>query len=301
MLLSSDDLTSETSASLKATDARAVHIRKYLSFAPRLRVGVEGRYIHDEATAILKPDGGVCVSLPSHGRRTATRANVVLVVAMQRPKVMARVLEAAAGLGVTGVIVVAAANVEKSYWECKLFREGEKPERGGEARQTGREGENASNEDGNYAARRQVDGLERVRNRLVTGVQQGAVDVSLPWVELRRDGISGAVACTDEVGGLSWGGRKDWKRVVAHPYGQHVCVTSVGPRGGENDGMVVAIGPEGGWTEMEVEELSRFGFVRVALGSRVLRSETAVVVALGLAHESLRIAQGEAEQHRLYQ
>lgn len=41
----------------------------------------------------------------------------------------------------------------------------------------------------------------------------------------------------------------------------------------------VAIGPEGGWTEAEARELGELGCRRVWLGERVLRVETAAVVA----------------------
>ena len=43
---------------------------------------------------------------------------------------------------------------------------------------------------------------------------------------------------------------------------------------------LLAIGPEGGWTDDEVELLEERGFRRVSLGPRILRTETAVVVML---------------------
>lgn len=55
---------------------------------------------------------------------------------------------------------------------------------------------------------------------------------------------------------------------------------------GEQDGgelsIVIAIGPEGGWTEREVEKAIEFGFEAVSLGSRILRAVTAPIVALSL-------------------
>ncbi|MEG5036295.1 RsmE family RNA methyltransferase [Microcoleus sp. AT3-D2] len=46
--------------------------------------------------------------------------------------------------------------------------------------------------------------------------------------------------------------------------------------------IVIAVGPEGGWTEGEVERASEFGFEAVSLGSRILRAVTAPIVALSL-------------------
>ncbi|MEG3908783.1 RsmE family RNA methyltransferase [Microcoleus sp. w2-18bC1] len=46
--------------------------------------------------------------------------------------------------------------------------------------------------------------------------------------------------------------------------------------------IVIAIGPEGGWTEGEVERALEFDFEPVSLGSRILRAVTAPIVALSL-------------------
>ena len=52
---------------------------------------------------------------------------------------------------------------------------------------------------------------------------------------------------------------------------------------------VLAIGPEGGWTDAEFEEAARVGFREASLGKLVLRTETAVIAALA----SLQFALGE--------
>lgn len=44
---------------------------------------------------------------------------------------------------------------------------------------------------------------------------------------------------------------------------------------------VVAIGPEGGWTDDEVTLLETKGFTRYSLGPRILRTDTAVLALLG--------------------
>ncbi|MEG4624339.1 16S rRNA (uracil(1498)-N(3))-methyltransferase [Microcoleus sp. w1-18aA5] len=53
------------------------------------------------------------------------------------------------------------------------------------------------------------------------------------------------------------------------------------PPGGELS-IVIAIGPEGGWTEGEVKRAIELGFEAVSLGSRILRAVTAPIVALSL-------------------
>ena len=42
------------------------------------------------------------------------------------------------------------------------------------------------------------------------------------------------------------------------------------------------IGPEGGFSEAEVDYLSKHGFDLVSLGKRILRTETAAVYALSV-------------------
>jgi 16S rRNA (uracil1498-N3)-methyltransferase len=46
--------------------------------------------------------------------------------------------------------------------------------------------------------------------------------------------------------------------------------------------IVIAVGPEGGWTDGEVERAIEFGFEAVSLGNRILRAVTAPIVALSL-------------------
>jgi 16S rRNA (uracil1498-N3)-methyltransferase len=43
---------------------------------------------------------------------------------------------------------------------------------------------------------------------------------------------------------------------------------------------VIAIGPEGGWTDKELESADQSGFKQVSLGKLILRTETAVIAAL---------------------
>jgi 16S rRNA (uracil1498-N3)-methyltransferase len=45
-------------------------------------------------------------------------------------------------------------------------------------------------------------------------------------------------------------------------------------------GIVLAIGPEGGWSEKERMQFANLGAIELALGGRVLRAETAVMVGL---------------------
>jgi 16S rRNA (uracil1498-N3)-methyltransferase len=49
----------------------------------------------------------------------------------------------------------------------------------------------------------------------------------------------------------------------------------------------VFIGPEGGWTDDEVENGRSAGLIPVTLGKRILRAETAAIVAAALVMQQL--------------
>ena len=55
--------------------------------------------------------------------------------------------------------------------------------------------------------------------------------------------------------------------------------------------VVLAVGPEGGWTPFELDLLCAHGFRCVGMGPRVLRSDVACIALLALLHEQLDLAQ----------
>ena len=65
-------------------------------------------------------------------------------------------------------------------------------------------------------------------------------------------------------------------RLVAHPgVTQTPSVTGGGI-------PVVAIGPEGGWTDYELDCFARAGFAKWSLGKRILRTDTAAIALLSV-------------------
>ncbi len=51
--------------------------------------------------------------------------------------------------------------------------------------------------------------------------------------------------------------------------------------------IVIAVGPEGGWNQKELEEAEITGFTKITLGEKVLRSETAAITGLVMLQERL--------------
>ena len=163
-----------------------------------------------------------------------------LILAPPRPRVMKRLMPQLASLGVGRIFLVGAKKVEKDFWGATLL----KPE--------------------NY------------RPLLIDGLMQAGTSV-LPTLETRRNFRKFVKEELDTL----W---PEARKIVAHPYvlpppsatayGQG----SAGRRGG--DGTVLAVGPEGGWTDDEVTLLEEHGFARYSLGSRILRTDTATVALL---------------------
>ena len=57
-------------------------------------------------------------------------------------------------------------------------------------------------------------------------------------------------------------------------------------KGGARQACIL-IGPEGGFSEKEAEEAASAGFQSISLGRRILRSETAAIVVIGLIQYEL--------------
>ncbi|TLN04213.1 16S rRNA (uracil(1498)-N(3))-methyltransferase, partial [bacterium] len=77
---------------------------------------------------------------------------------------------------------------------------------------------------------------------------------------------------------LSGMGKNDGAKKLVCSERDGECATL--PEKGEN--IIVAVGPEGGWSESELGAFSRKGFAPLSLGPLILRSETAALKALSL-------------------
>jgi RsmE family RNA methyltransferase len=59
--------------------------------------------------------------------------------------------------------------------------------------------------------------------------------------------------------------------MTAHPKTDRICPAGV------NQPVTLAVGPEGGWIDLEVQTLADIGFIPFGLGPRILTVETAVI------------------------
>ena len=112
---------------------------------------------------------------------------------------------------------------------------------------------------------------------LVEGLQQ-ARDTRLPAVSIHR---RLKVLVEDDLDALFPTG----VRMVTQP-GHEDTFNRVLAGGGAGRALI-AVGPEGGWSEFELALLQRHGFRTVGMGPRTLRSDTATIALLTLAHQAL--------------
>jgi RsmE family RNA methyltransferase len=153
-----------------------------------------------------------------------------LILAMPRPKMMRRVLQAIAAMGVKEVHLVNCWKVDKSYWQTPWLSEAS------------------------------------IRENLLLGLEQ-SVDTVLPSVTTHR---LFKPFVEDVFPGLTRGR----KTLLGHPGATNRCPVSL-----QEDSSLI-VGPEGGFTDYEVEKLQEAGAEAVNLGQRILRVETAIPALL---------------------
>lgn len=112
---------------------------------------------------------------------------------------------------------------------------------------------------------------ENYRHYLVLGLEQ-AKDTRLPQVGIYKGFRS---FTEDFLPGIT----ADYNRMlIAHPEGG-MNLKQIGD--GELKGRtLLAVGPEGGWIDFEIEKFLSHSFQPVNLGSRILRTDTAVIALL---------------------
>ncbi|MGR0480851.1 MAG: 16S rRNA (uracil(1498)-N(3))-methyltransferase [Candidatus Electronema sp. V4] len=218
---------------LRLSGFRAEHIRRVLGLAAgdSLRLGmINGRL--GQGT-VLSIDAEAVTLVVQLEREPPPPPPVELILALPRPIMLQRILKQAATLGVRRIHLIRSAKVEKSFFHSPALLP------------------------------------EKIRERLLEGLTQAAVDTRLPEVRVHPLFSAFIHDVLPELDGC---------RLLAHP-GVSAGLPEVFPKNGER--VLLAVGPEGGWNEHELRCLSEQGFTAFAMGSRILHVDTAVAVLLG--------------------
>ena len=227
---------------------RAEHILGVLhgEVGQPLKTGVVGGLVGtSEIIAVSAPGETSRVSVRVCHDTPAPAPWIDLVLAPPRPRVLKRLLPQLAALGVGRIVLVGAHKVEKDFWGATLLKE------------------------------------EIYRPLLVEGLMQCGTTV-LPELLVRRNFRR---FLEDELDLLF----PDSARLVAHPTTSLQApqppnhLTTEPPNHPTTQPRpLLAIGPEGGWTDAEVELLESRGFKRFSLGPRILRTDTATIALVSV-------------------
>lgn len=269
-------IASSPTVLLSKQDFRTVHAAKILKLAhgDTVRAGIvgcegtAGQYTDDaiiewipeapvKKAEVLKngnPPGSLRIHLHNLTLTESTEQQipVSLILALPRPLQIGRILPMISQLGVEKLILTSAQKVPKDYFGSHYFRN-----------------------------------PQVLREKLIEGLCQSG-DVLLPQVHVVRNLRDFLGNNLDELFP-----KDEYARVVAHPQRRDSMEEPLRmgqvdfPSGSLSAKMVIAVGPEGGWTEPEELDLfiQKYGFQQVTLGTRTLRTDCAVVGLLTLANE----------------
>lgn len=212
------------------TDRRHQHIQNIhrLNLGDTLEAGVING-LCGEAEIIEQQNHATLLKLNLH-RKPPAPLPITLLLALPRPRMLARSLEHLTALGVKKLLLMQTNRVEKSYWQSPEL----KP--------------------------------EKIHQHLILGLEQ-AKDTRLPEVILKK---RFKPFVEDELATLAANSRK----LVAHPGDYPSCPRNI------NQQLTLAIGPEGGFVDYEIQLLEAQGFQPVQMGERILRVETAITALL---------------------
>jgi 16S rRNA (uracil1498-N3)-methyltransferase len=76
-------------------------------------------------------------------------------------------------------------------------------------------------------------------------------------------------------------------RILLSESEDHKLLREVLMQENASSGIVLAIGPEGGWTEEELQAFQQAGWISASLGNTILRAETAAIAAMAIAASAL--------------
>jgi 16S rRNA (uracil1498-N3)-methyltransferase len=233
---------------IKLSGARAHHLLNVLRVAPGHHVRV-GILDGPAGVGTVQSIGDNTVDLHcAFDVMVPSRPPVDLLLALPRPKVMRRLWAQIAALGVGRIILTNAERVERNYFDTHLLTP------------------------------------ECYRPLLIEGLQQ-ARDTRLPTVSIHKQF---KVLIEDDLDGLFPAGAAGpgGQRLVADPAARKPAAAVV--RGGIEQRILLAVGPEGGWNAFETALLEAHGFEAFGMGPRTLRTDTACVALLAIVVDAVK-------------
>lgn len=231
-------------ATLRIRGERARELIRLRQIAPgdRIRVGqYGGLWGWGTVSTVLDDEVNLSVELNTPDNPKP----ITLIIGLPRPQILKKVLQTASMMGVSSLVLVRSARSEKSFLQSPLLRE------------------------------------EQFKEHLRLGLEQGIGTIP-PQVRLFSNFGSFS---SEWLEGLPL---QDGWRLVAEPRAVPSMKVALREqrslRGQSVEAFApgtVAIGPEGGWQDEEIEAFNARGFRSFQLGNRILRVDIAVPVILG--------------------
>jgi len=231
------------------SDRRAAHLREVLGVAPgsTVKMGIVGGAL---GTGEVLADDAAGITLRFAGSaEPAPQLELELVLAVPRPKALARVIETCAAFAVRRIELTNAWRVDKSYLRSPKL-----------AAAALAHAARIGAEQGATTHLPEIQLHERLMELLDT-----RWPAPQPRGEHEDDDEDRPHRRRPKPGSL----------LLAHPDAKPIeTVIRHGP-------IVLAIGPEGGWIQRELDTFVERGFTPCSLGAPILRTESAVSAALG--------------------
>ena len=239
----------ELGRSFPRRDKRTIHLLKVLhkQCGDTFDAGILGGDIGTGRIEKINFDGSVLITFEKSGPPPA-KLRLRMAVAFVRPIQMRRILRELSNMGVSAIDIIGTDLGEKSYRDTKLLKDG-----------------------GSMQA-------------LIEGVIQ-ARDTQIP-----------SLAVFDSLD--KWLEEGPWEKKLSEINSQLVsripillAMDNIRAEGSffhlsqSSRPIIIAIGPERGWSDRERDLFEKAGFIRLSMGNRALRTETACVSAAILAIE----------------
>uniref|UniRef100_A0A7S1SV40 16S rRNA (uracil(1498)-N(3))-methyltransferase n=1 Tax=Tetraselmis chuii TaxID=63592 RepID=A0A7S1SV40_9CHLO len=283
---------------LRNDDGRAIHIKEILKLeaGDPVKIGILGGE-RGIGTVTHVSDSGVNVEFPTESREAPMdKLKIDLLLALPRPKVVNRLWPILSSLGIRSIYVSGAEKVEKAYWGAKCLHH----EKILEEMVSGLEQAGDTVPPTVVSCRRLKKLLAWLQDEVDPrdeALKPGTADGDGIFVpkELVRGCLPASLGSGDRGKPLAVLRNEQQLRLVAHPGESAVSIReAVGAHMESNEGdhdscsVLLAVGPEGGWTDPEVELLRSTGFVHVSLGSRPLTTSTAAVALISIVGDTLQ-------------
>jgi RsmE family RNA methyltransferase len=264
---------------VRLADQRAGHIRSVLNAEPgrTIRIGLLNGPFGRGTISDVSPDA---VTLACEWEaETPPRPPIDLLLALPRPKVMKRLWAQLAALGVGRILLTNAEKVERFYFDSHVLEP-------------------------DFYNARLIEGLQQARDTRLPEVR--IVRELKPFVEDELDAVSpdtlrlladpsGAqnifqtldLSDSESAFGIPQKKRPAGERQQsAGKVPSFAKAAAGGPMVGN---VLIAVGPEGGWTPYELDLFAAHGFEIFHAGPRILRTDTACIALIAGLNQILQV------------